>query len=67
MAINPLPLPTAGPQRIPFAHASSQLVVHALADAKERLVHHFPAVSWTTWRDTLRQLQLDVLVDESNL
>jgi hypothetical protein len=63
MAIHSLLLPTAGPQRILFAQASPQLVAQALADARERLVRQFPAVRWTTWRDTLRQLQLDLLLE----
>lgn len=63
MKINPLPLPSAGYQRIAFAQSSPPLVAQALADAKERLISHFPAVSWTTWRATLRQLQLDILLE----
>lgn len=63
MATNPLPLPSAGFQRIPFAQASPQLVAQALTDAKQRLVRHSSTVRWTTWRDTLYQLQLDVLVE----
>lgn len=63
MTINPLPLPPAGPRRIAFAQASPPLVAQALADARARLVRHFPTVRWATWRDTLRQLQLDLLVD----
>jgi hypothetical protein len=63
MAINPLPLPPAGLRRIAFAQASPQLVAQALMDAKQRLGRHFPTLSWATWSDTLRQLQLDLLVD----
>lgn len=65
MPINSLPLLTFGPQRIPFTEASSQLIAQALTDAQERLVRHLPTVSWATWRDTLCQLQLDVLVQEN--
>lgn len=63
MKINVLPLPNDDSQRIRFAHASPQLVAQVLRDTKQRLVHHFPAVSWFSWCDTLRELQLDVLVD----
>ena len=62
MTVNLLPLIAAGPQRIAFPQASPPLVAQALADAKERLGRYFPTVSWTTWRDMLRQLQLEVLV-----
>lgn len=62
MIINDLPLPSAGPWRISFAQASSLLVAQALTDANERLERHFPALSWATWGDMLRQLQPDVLV-----
>lgn len=56
-------MPPAGPRRIAFAQASPPLVAQALADARARLVRHFPTLRWATWRDTLRQLQLDLLVD----
>ncbi len=36
-------------------------MAQALANAREQLERYFPAVSWTTWREMLRQLQLDVL------
>lgn len=62
MAINPLLLPNAAPQRIPFVLASTLLLAQALTDANERLVRHFPALGWATWGDTLRQLQPDLLV-----
>ena len=62
MTVNPLPLLAAGSQRILFVQASPQLVAQALADANELLERHFPTVSWATWRDMVRQLQLDVLV-----
>jgi len=63
MIINLLPMPKVGRWHIQFAHASPPLVAQALADARERLVAHFPSVRWATRRATLRQLQLDVLVD----
>ena len=62
MITNDLPRPNTGPRRISFAHASSLLVAQALTEAHERLKHHFPALSWATWDDVLRQLQPDVLV-----
>ena len=63
MTVNLLPLLASSPQRILFAQASPPLVTQALANAREQLERHFPAVSWTTWREMLRQLQLDVLVN----
>ena len=63
MTVNLLPLLASSPQRILFAQASPPLVAQALANAREQLERHFPAVSWTTWREMLRQLQLDVLVN----
>jgi hypothetical protein len=62
MTINPLPLLNPVFQRSLFIQAFPPLVAQALANAKEQLVRSFPAVSWATWRDMLRQLQLDVLV-----
>lgn len=63
MVSHELPLPNAGPQRIPFVLASSLLVAHALTDADARLERHFPTLSKATWGDALRQLQPDLLVN----
>jgi len=62
MITNDLPRPNAGPQRIAYAHASSLLLARALTEAHERLARHFPALTWPTWGEVLRQLQPDVLV-----
>lgn len=67
MAINLLAIKKTGNQRIEFAQASTSLVKQALADSKERLVRHFPAVRWTTWCDMVRQLQLDILLEENTV
>jgi hypothetical protein len=63
MITNDLPLPDAGSRRIPFAQATALQVSRAITDANERLVLHFPSLSWPTWSETLLQVQPDLLVN----
>ena len=63
MITNNLPLPAAGSRRIPFAQATALQVSRAITDANERLVLHFPSLSWSTWSETLLQMQPDLLMN----
>ncbi|NML68002.1 hypothetical protein HHL22_22610 [Hymenobacter sp. RP-2-7] len=57
-----LPALPPGAGRIPFALASAQQVVQALAYATERLAAHFPTLDWATWNDTFRHVQPELVV-----
>lgn len=51
-----------GAKRIPFALASPRQVAQALSYATERLAAHFPSLNWTTWNDTFRHVQPELVV-----